>query len=80
MPYLGPEVVLDEPAYIHDTALLHGKVYLGPGVSVWPNVVVRAELHEIRIGARTNIQDFVMVHVGYERPTVVGEDCSTHIA
>ncbi|MEL7369695.1 MAG: gamma carbonic anhydrase family protein [Myxococcota bacterium] len=81
MPHIGPDVVLDNPAFIHDTALLHGKAYLGPDSSVWPYVVMRAEMMEIRIGARTNIQDFVMVHVGFATPTIVGEDCSiTHHA
>lgn len=78
-PHLGPDVDAAEAAMIHPTALLHGKVWLGPGVSVWPYVVTRAEVHEIRIGARTNIQDHVMIHVGYNTPTIVGEDCSiTH--
>jgi carbonic anhydrase/acetyltransferase-like protein (isoleucine patch superfamily) len=41
--------------------------------------VTRAEVFEIRIGARSNIQDFVMIHVGFGTPTIVGEDCSiTH--
>ena len=78
-PHLGPDVVLDDPAFIHPTALIHGKVSIGPGASVWPYVVMRAEVHEIRLGARTNIQDHVMIHVGYNTPTLVGEDCSiTH--
>ena len=81
MAHIGPEVVLDQPAFIHDTAMLHGRVYLGPDTSVWPYVVMRSEMFEIRIAARTNIQDFVMVHVGFDTPTVVGEDCSiTHHA
>jgi len=54
---------------------------VGPGASIWPNVVTRAETFEIRIGARTNIQDFVMIHVGIASPTIIGEDCSiTHHA
>ncbi len=81
MAHIGSSVTLDHPAFIHDSALIYGKVYIGPGVSVWPHVVMRAEMHEIRIGARTNIQDFVMLHVGNFTPTVVGEDCSiTHHA
>jgi carbonic anhydrase/acetyltransferase-like protein (isoleucine patch superfamily) len=81
MAHIGSSVTLDNPAFIHDSALIYGKVYLSPGVSVWPHVVMRAEMHEIRIGARTNIQDFVMLHVGNFTPTVVGEDCSiTHHA
>jgi len=81
MPHLGPDVTLNDPAFIHDTALLYGKVTLGQGVSIWPYVVMRAEMHEISIGDRTNIQDHVMIHVGYSTPTLVGEECSiTHRA
>ncbi len=79
MPHIGPHVTLNNPAFIHDTASIYGKVTIGAGASVWPQVVMRAEMFEIKIGARTNIQDFVMVHVGGSTPTIVGEDCSiTH--
>ena len=81
MGFISDNVTLDNPAFIHESAWLYGKVYIGPDVSVWPNVVTRAEFLEIRIGARTNIQDFVMIHVGAMTPTIVGEDCSiTHHA
>ena len=76
---ISSNVTLNNPAFIHDTAFLYGKISMGEGTSVWPYVVMRAEMHEILIGERTNIQDHVMIHVGYETPTVVGEDCSiTH--
>lgn len=79
MGHIGEHVELDDPALVHDSAQLYGKVYVGPGASIWPNVVTRAEIYEIRIGARSNIQDFVMIHVGNHTPTIVGEDCSiTH--
>lgn len=68
MGHIGEHVTLDEPAFIHESAWLYGKVYVGPGVSIWPNAVTRAETYEIRIGARTNIQDFVMIHVGIASP------------
>ena len=79
MPHIGPHVTLNNPAFIHDTAQLYGKVTLEEGSSIWPYVVTRAEMHEIVIGARTNIQDHVMIHVAYGGPTIVGQDCSiTH--
>ncbi|MDB2643848.1 gamma carbonic anhydrase family protein [Luminiphilus sp.] len=81
MGHIGDHVTLDEPAFIHESAWLYGKVTVGQGVSIWPNAVTRAETYEIRIGARTNIQDFVMIHVGIASPTLIGEDCSiTHHA
>lgn len=79
MGHIGKGVTLNDPAYIHESAYIYGQVRLGPGSSVWPNVVMRAEMHEIVIGARTNIQDFCMVHVGGRTPTLIGDDCSiTH--
>jgi carbonic anhydrase/acetyltransferase-like protein (isoleucine patch superfamily) len=75
----GHDVIIDETAWVHPTALIYGKVRIGPGSSVFPYVVMRSEFFEIRIGARTNIQDFVMIHIGDSTPTVVGDDCSiTH--
>ena len=77
----GADIDVHPSAFVHERALLYGKVTLGPEVSVWPNVVVRSEVHEVRIGARSNIQDFVMIHIGFSQPTIVGEDCSiTHHA
>ena len=79
MREFGPDVVLEKPAFIHDTALVYGKVFIGEGSSLWPHVVIRSEMHEVRIGRRTNIQDFVMIHVGNETPTIIGDNCSiTH--
>ena len=79
MREFGPGVVIDNPAFIHETALIYGKVYIGEGASLWPYAVIRSEMHEVRIGRRTNIQDFVMIHVGNETPTLIGDNCSiTH--
>lgn len=81
MGHIGKDVIYDKTAWIHQTAQLYGKIQLGSQVSVWPNAVMRSEIHQIQIGDRTNIQDFVMIHVGYRTPTIVGEDCSiTHHA
>lgn len=61
------------------SALLTGKIEIADGVSIWHNAVLRAETQCIQIGRYTNLQDFVMVHVGFGEPTVVGEFCSiTH--
>jgi carbonic anhydrase/acetyltransferase-like protein (isoleucine patch superfamily) len=65
--------------FIHESAYLYGRIQIGEHSSIWPNVVARAEVNEIRIGAHTNIQDFVMIHVGYDHDTIVGDYCSiTH--
>lgn len=81
MGHRGAEIEVDPTAYIHETAYLYGKATIGAGASVWPHVVMRSEMYEIQIGARSNIQDFVMIHVGGFTPTIVGDDCSiTHHA
>ena len=75
----GPDVDVDAAAYLHPTAQIYGQVQVSAQVSIWPNVVVRAESQEVRIGRGTNIQDLVMIHVGNGTGTIIGEDCSiTH--
>ena len=62
-------------AFVDASAQVIGDVHLGPESSVWMNVVVRGDVHYIRIGARTNIQDLTMVHVMRDtNPTVIGEN------
>ena len=79
MSDFGPSVSLNNPAFVHPTALVYGKVFIDDESSLWPYVVIRAEMHEVRIGKRTNIQDFVMIHVGNSTPTTIGDNCSiTH--
>jgi carbonic anhydrase/acetyltransferase-like protein (isoleucine patch superfamily) len=63
-------------AFLADSARVYGRVEIGEGVSLWHHVVLRAECQQIRIGRMSNLQDFVMVHVGYDDPTTVGEFCS----
>lgn len=72
---------IDPSVYVHETAQLYGKVGIGAESSVWTNVVVRAECNDVRIGRYTNIQDFVMIHIGYGHSTTIGDFCSiTHHA
>lgn len=72
---------ISRAAFVHPSALLFGKISVGAGVSIWPYAVMRSEMHAIEIGDYTNIQDFVMIHVGYDTPTVIGAYCSiTHRA
>lgn len=63
----GHDVIIDDTAFIHPTSLLYGTIRIGRGSSVFPYVVMHSEAYEIRIGARTNIQDFVMIHIGMAR-------------
>jgi len=63
-------------AWIAPSAQVFGRVSIGAGSSLWHNAVARAECQEIRIGRCSNVQDFAMIHVGYDHPTRVGDFCS----
>jgi carbonic anhydrase/acetyltransferase-like protein (isoleucine patch superfamily) len=68
-----------EAAWIHESAAVFGNVAIGEGASLWPGVVIRAELQSVTIGRFVNLQDHVMVHIGYATPTVIGDYASiTH--
>jgi len=66
---------IDPSAFIDQSAQVIGDVHIGAESSVWMNVVVRGDVHRIRIGRRTNIQDLTMVHVLREAyPTTIGDE------
>jgi carbonic anhydrase/acetyltransferase-like protein (isoleucine patch superfamily) len=62
-------------AFIDDSAQVIGDVEIGEESSVWMCVVIRGDVHRIRIGARTSVQDGTIVHVMRgEYPTLIGSD------
>ena len=66
---------VEASAFVDQSAQVIGDVHIGAESSVWMNVVVRGDVHHIRIGARTNIQDGTIVHVMRNtHPTVIGDD------
>lgn len=66
---------LDPTAYVHASAQVIGDVTIGAESSIWFYAVVRGDVHFIRIGSRTNIQDATVVHVTTGRwPTIVGDE------
>jgi gamma-carbonic anhydrase len=74
-PFRSVAPTVDPSAFVDVSAQVIGDVSIGAESSVWMNVVVRGDVHSIRIGARTNLQDLVMVHVMRDTyPTVIGDD------
>ena len=61
--YKGIEPKLGARVYVDLTAQVIGDVEIGDHSSVWMNAVVRGDVHLIRIGQHTNIQDNCVVHV-----------------
>lgn len=52
-------------AYIDPLAVVIGDVEIGADASLWPQVVVRGDIHSIKIGENTNIQDGSVLHVSH---------------
>ena len=69
----APQIAAD--AWIAASAVVVGDVVIGAQSSVWFHTVVRGDVAAIRIGARTNLQDHVVVHVfGGRSATTIGDD------
>lgn len=73
-----PEVA--NSVYVHPSATVIGDVQIGEHSSIWPSVVIRADVNSIRIGRYTNIQDLSMLHVNHRStqdvngaPLVIGD-------
>lgn len=66
--YQGKTPQLAETVFVDSTAVVIGDVAIGAHSSVWPQAVVRGDIHRIRIGARTSIQDGSVLHVTHAGP------------
>jgi carbonic anhydrase/acetyltransferase-like protein (isoleucine patch superfamily) len=62
-PYRGVLPRVAASAYIDSSAQVIGDVVIGEKTSVWPNSTIRGDVHFIRIGDETNIQDNCVLHV-----------------
>lgn len=72
----GSSPRLHEAAFVASGARLIGDVTLEEGASVWYNAVVRGDSDAITLGAGSNLQDNVSVHVDVGHPVVIGRDVS----
>ncbi len=74
-PHRGRLPRIHPTAYIDDSAQVIGDVEIGEESSVWMTVVIRGDVHSIRIGRRSNVQDGTIVHVMKDtHPTTIGDD------
>jgi carbonic anhydrase/acetyltransferase-like protein (isoleucine patch superfamily) len=60
--YKGVRPTIPATCYVDESAQIIGDVVLGEHASVWMNAVVRGDVHEIRIGAHSNVQDNSVLH------------------
>jgi gamma-carbonic anhydrase len=66
---------LADSVWVADGAVIIGDVEIGPESSVWFGAVLRGDVNHIRVGARTNLQDYSVLHVtSGTHPTIVGDD------
>jgi carbonic anhydrase/acetyltransferase-like protein (isoleucine patch superfamily) len=72
---------IPESVYVDPDSVIIGDVEIGEHSSVWPMTVIRGDIHRIRIGKRSNVQDGSVLHVthagpynpdGY--PLIIGDD------
>ena len=54
---------LGSAVYVDESAVVIGDVVLGDDCSVWPQAVIRGDMHRIRVGKRTSIQDGSVLHI-----------------
>jgi len=74
-PFQGIVPKLSDGVFVEESAIIIGDVTIGQDSSVWFHSVVRGDVHYIRIGSRTNIQDLCVLHVTHDtHPLVIGDD------
>ena len=80
-PFKGITPKLGERVFVDPSAVVLGDVEIGDDSSVWPLTVIRGDMHRIRIGKRTNVQDGSILHIthassynpeGY--PLIIGDE------
>lgn len=79
--YQGMSPKLGNKVFVDRSAVVIGDVEIGEDSSVWPLTVIRGDMHRIRIGQRTSVQDGSVLHIthasdfnpgGY--PLIIGDD------
>lgn len=67
--------LLDPTAIVFEGATVVGRVILGAESSIWFGAIVRGDVDDVNIGARTNVQDRAVIHVTTKKfSTVIGNE------
>jgi carbonic anhydrase/acetyltransferase-like protein (isoleucine patch superfamily) len=73
--FQGITPTVPKSCFIEDTGIVIGDVVMGEDCSIWFHAVVRGDVHYIRLGNRTNVQDLCMLHVTHDtHPLIIGSD------
>ena len=63
---------IDPSAWVAESAVVIGRVVLGPGASVWYGAVLRGDNERIVIGANSNVQEGAVLHTDPGQPLAIG--------
>jgi gamma-carbonic anhydrase len=74
--HLGKTPDTARALFVAANATINGDVVLGPQSSVFYGAVLRGDIHEIRVGEGTNIQDNAIVHLADEYGAYIGAWCT----
>lgn len=75
LPHLEKSPRIHPSVYVDPSARINGDVEIAQDASVWFHVAIRGDVHRIRIGARTNIQDNCALHTFHlKHPLEIGAD------
>jgi len=73
--YLCWQPEIDPAAFVAESAEIIGRVRIGVDASIWHQCVLRGDVHDIVVGARSNLQDHTVVHTSEGvAPCIVGDD------
>ena len=73
--FQGIKPTIPTSCFIEETGIVIGDVVLGEHCSVWFHAVIRGDVHYIRIGNRTNVQDLCVLHVTHDiHPLIIGSE------
>ena len=70
----APQIAAD--AWVADTAVLIGRVVLGPQANIWFGAVLRGDNEPIVVGAGSNVQENAVLHTDMGYPLTIGESCT----
>jgi carbonic anhydrase/acetyltransferase-like protein (isoleucine patch superfamily) len=77
LPVKDKRPIWGDDCFIAPNATIVGDVVMGKNCSVWFNAVIRGDVHYIKIGDNTNIQDGAVIHATYlKAPTNIGNNVS----
>ncbi len=79
--YQGVRPQFNARVFVDPTAVIIGDVVIGEDSSLWPYTIARGDMHRIRIGSRTSIQDGCVLHITHAsdfnpdgHPLIIGDD------